>query len=241
MESPKLDAALRLELHARLPPANDTTSDHEDHQPYPQCRENGPSLTSPETSREDGARCCPDSRCQAFPGLGAAFSFLFPRLPPRARLSDWLIDQKVVGQRALVLAPPPRPADWTAESGVTLLCGARTSQSGARRILQTGEVAVAEAESREKAKKVGATLGGFRGRCGAGTLEGMRAVEVHKEEKQFEVLGRKNRLRVPGGGTQKRSLAGAGCCGSTDLGEDGSIRDRCEDGTDAPTWLTFDP
>lgn len=149
----------------------------------------------------------------------------FPRLPPRARLSDWLIDpgqffsgQKVVGQLVLFWAPPPKPADWTAESGATLLCGARTSQSGAWRILQTGEGAVAEAESGKK-RRSGGDPGGFRGRCGAGTLEGMRAVEDHKEEKQFEVLGRKNSLRVPGGGTQKSGLAGAaGSSGRTDLG-----------------------
>lgn len=86
--------------------------------------------------------------------------------------------------------------------------GARASQSGARRILQTGEVAAAEAESGKKRSR-GGDPEGFRGRCGAGILEGMRAVEDHKEEKQFEVLGRKNRLRVPGGGTQKSGLAGA--------------------------------
>lgn len=129
MESPKLAAAPRLELDARFPPAAHTTSGHRDHQPFPQCRESGPSLTSPKTSREDGARCCPDSGCHAFPGLSTASSFLLPRLPPRAPFSDWLTEpgqfypgQKVARQLVLFLAPPPKPADWTAESGVTLLC-----------------------------------------------------------------------------------------------------------------------
>ena len=85
------------------------------------------------------------------------------------------------------MAQPPEPTDWTAESGVTCL-GARRSQSGAWRILQTGEVAAAEAESGEKRNSGGGDPERFRGRCGMGILERMRAVEVHKE-RQLGVLG----------------------------------------------------
>lgn len=68
MATPKLDATLRLEISRWLPPAADTDIRHQDDRPCPKCRENGPSLTSPETSREyEGARCCPHSGCHAFP------------------------------------------------------------------------------------------------------------------------------------------------------------------------------
>lgn len=130
MATPKLDATLRLEISRWLPLAADTDIRNQDDWPFPKCRENGPSLTSPETSREyEGARCCPHSGCHAFPGLRSASFFLFPRLPRRSPLSDWLIEpnqfffpgQKVVQQLVLFWTPPPKPADWTAESDVTRL------------------------------------------------------------------------------------------------------------------------
>ena len=117
--------------------------------------------------------------------------------------------------------------------------GAQTSQSGAWRILQTGEVSAAEAERvRGKSEESGGDPEEFLGRCGTGILEGMRAAGARREEKQFGVLGLKNRLRVLGGDTQKRGLAGAGASGCMDLGGGGSIRDVR---TEAPNWLTFDP
>lgn len=92
--------------------------------------------------------------------------FLFSRPSPRAPLSDWLAEsgQFFPGRRAaqppvLLLAPPPEPVDWTAQAGVTRLRGAQKSQSGAWRILQTGEVAAAEA-SQERANEIGVSRGG---------------------------------------------------------------------------------
>lgn len=63
------------------------------------------------------------------PGLRSVSFFLLPRLPHRSPLSDWLIEpdqfffpgQKVVQQLVLFWTPPPKPADWTAESDVTRL------------------------------------------------------------------------------------------------------------------------
>lgn len=116
--------------------------------------------------------------------------------------------------------------------------GAQTSQSGAWRILQTGEVSAAETERvRGKSEESEGDAEGFRGRCGPGILEGMRAAGARREEKQFGVLGLKNRLRELGD-TQQRGLAGAGSSGRMDLGGGGSIRDVR---TEAPSWLTFDP
>lgn len=116
---------------------------------------------------------------------------------------------------------------------------AQTSQSGAWRILQTGEVSAAETERvRGKSEASEGDAEGFRGRCGTGILEGMRASGARREEKQFGVLGLKNRLRGLGGDPQKRGLAGAGSSGRMDLGGGGSIRDVR---TEAPSWLTFDP
>lgn len=45
-------------------------------------------------------------------------------------------------------------------------------------------------------------------------------MEDYKEERQLEVLRRKNRLRVSGGGTQKSGLEGTGSSGRMDLGEE---------------------
>ena len=100
------------------------------------------------------------------PNLRMPALFLFSRPPPRAPLSDWLAEsgQFFPGRRAarppvLLLAPPPEPVDWTAQPGVTRLRGAQKSQSGAWRILQTGEVAAAEA-SQERANEIGVSRGG---------------------------------------------------------------------------------
>lgn len=65
-------------------------------------------------------------------------------------------------------------------------------------------------------------------------------MEDYKEERQLEVLRRKSRLRVSGGGTQNSGLAGAGSSRRMDLGEEWKYQ-GCNGWADAPNWLTFDP
>nr|XP_008520305.1 PREDICTED: putative protein TPRXL [Equus przewalskii] len=93
MTSPRLDAALWLESGQTLGPSSNTVIRSQGNQSIPQSREKGPSLTSPETSREyDGARCRLDSERHAFPASEWRPPSSFPHLPPRAPLSDWLIE-----------------------------------------------------------------------------------------------------------------------------------------------------